>query len=139
MEAVEDDMPDKPLTIGTIAKQAGVSVETIRYYQREGLITEPPKPESGFRVYPLETIDHLKFIQRAKALGFTLAEISALLELSASDCDATRTMTQQKLDLVRAKITDLQAMEAALEELVTQCESNQPTDKCPIIAALSDK
>jgi MerR family transcriptional regulator, mercuric resistance operon regulatory protein len=127
------------LTIGAIAKQAGVSVETIRYYQREGLLTEPPKPDSGFRVYPIETIGRLNFIQRAKALGFKLAEITALLQLSASDCETTRTMTQQKLDLVRSKISDLQAMEAALEELVTECESSQPTDHCPIINALNDK
>lgn len=132
-------MSAKTLTIGAIAKQAGVGVETIRYYQREGLLTEPPKPDSGFRVYPIETIGRLEFIHRAKSLGFTLAEIAALLQLRASDCDTTRTMTQQKLDLVRSKISDLQAMEAALEKLVIKCESSQPTDHCPIIDALSDK
>lgn len=125
-------------TIGFVAKQAGVNVETIRYYQREGLITEPPKPESGFRVYPPETIDQLKFIQRAKSLGFTLAEIAVLLKLSASDCTTTRALTQQKLDLVRSKIADLKAIEAALETLVTECEASQPTDNCPIIAALNN-
>ncbi len=132
-------MTVKPLTIGSIAKQAGVSVETIRYYQRKGLIVEPPKPVGGFRVYPTGTIDQLKFIQRSKALGFTLAEINILLQLSVSDCSSTRALTQQKLDLIRSKIADLQSMEAALEQLVTKCESSQPTNNCPIIAALSDK
>lgn len=132
-------MTANPLTIGAVAKQAGVNVETIRYYQREGLIVEPPKPVSGFRVYPPEAIDRLRFIQRSKALGFTLAEIRVLLQLSASDCVATRRLTQQKLDLIRSKISDLRAMEDALEQLVTQCESSQPTNNCPIIAALSDK
>jgi len=132
-------MTVKPLTIGTIAKRSGVSVETIRFYQREGLIVEPPKPVTGFRTYPTETIGRLTFIQRSKGLGFTLAEIKTLLQLRASDCTATRTLTQQKLDLIRSKIADLQTMELALEQLVTQCESRQPTDNCPIIAALSDK
>jgi MerR family transcriptional regulator, mercuric resistance operon regulatory protein len=128
----------KPLTIGSIAKRAGVSVETIRYYQREGLIAEPLKPVSGFRVYPTETIDRIKFIQRSKRLGFTLAEIKNLLQLSVTDCSTTRALTQQKLDLIRSKIADLQSMEAALEQLVTMCESSQPTNNCPIIAALND-
>ena len=130
---------EKSLTIGVVAKQAGIGVETIRFYQREGLLTEPPKPETGFRQYPPETIERIRFIQRAKELGFTLAEIGTLLQLSASDCTATRELTQQKLDAVRAKITDLQAMEAALDELVTTCKSSQPTDSCPIIAALTEK
>jgi len=132
-------MTVKPLTIGTIAKRSGVSVETIRFYQRQGLIAEPPKPVSGFRTYPTKTIERLTFIQRSKGLGFTLAEIKTLLQLRASDCTATRELTQQKLDLIRSKIADLQAMEVALEQLVTQCEYSQPTDNCPIIAALSDK
>ena len=130
---------EKSLTIGVVAKQAGIGVETIRFYQREGLLIEPPKPETGFRQYPPETIDRLRFIQRAKELGFTLSEIGTLLQLSASDCTATRELTQQKLDAVRAKITDLQAMEAVLDELVTNCKSSQPTDSCPIIAALTEK
>ncbi|NRB38626.1 MAG: MerR family DNA-binding protein [Pseudomonadales bacterium] len=100
-------------------KQAGVNVETIRFYQRQELIIEPSKPDSGFRLYPQETIARLRFIQRAEALGFTLAEIAALLKLSTTDCETTRRLTQEKLDLIRAKIADLQAMEEALDTLVT--------------------
>ncbi|MEE8060076.1 MAG: Hg(II)-responsive transcriptional regulator [Pseudomonadales bacterium] len=129
----------KPLTIGAIADQAGVNVETIRYYQRKGLILEPPKPASGFRVYSAETIDRLRFIHRAKALGFTLVEIITLLQLSASDCTKTRSLTQQKLKLIRSKIADLQSIEVALEQLVTQCESSRPSTDCPIIAALNNQ
>lgn len=125
------------LTIGAVARKAGIGVETIRFYQHKGLLTEPPKPDNGFRQYPPDTIDRLRFIQRAKELGFTLDEIGTLLQLSASECTATRALTQQKLDAVRAKIADLRAMEAALDKLVTTCKSSQPTQTCPIIAALN--
>ncbi len=126
------------LTIGMVARKAGVGVETIRFYQREGLVVEPAKPAIGFRHYPVETIERLRFISHAKGLGFKLAEIATLLELSASDCTTTRVLTQQKLDAVRAKISSLQAMEAALDELVSTCESRAPSDACPIIAALKE-
>ena len=125
------------LTIGAVARRAGVGVETIRFYQRKGLLTEPPKPAAGFRQYPPDTIDRLRFIQRAKELGFTLDEIGVLLQLNASECTVTRALTQQKLDAVRAKIADLRAMEVALDQLVTTCNSSQPTNSCPIIAALN--
>ena len=125
------------LTIGAVARRAGVGVETIRFYQHKGLLTEPPKPDAGFRQYPPDTIDRLRFIQRAKELGFTLAEIGALLQLSASECTTTRALTQQKLDAVRTKIADLRAIEAALDKLVATCKSSQPTNSCPIITALN--
>ncbi|NRB38022.1 MAG: MerR family transcriptional regulator [Pseudomonadales bacterium] len=130
-------MQKKSLTIGRVAKQVGVNVETIRFYQRQGLISQPVKPSQGYRCYPDQVIERLRFIQRAKALGFTLAEISSLLELSSSQCSATRQLGQVKLDLIRAKIADLQAMERALASLLTQCDVSQKHSDCPIIAALN--
>ena len=130
-------MDPKPLTIGIVAKQAGVGVETIRFYQREGLIIEPPKPESGYRVYPYETIARLHFIQRAKDLGFTLKETATLLELDSSDCSHTKLIAEEKLKLIHSKIRDLQAMSNALKSLIRACESNESSNSCPIISSLS--
>lgn len=128
----------KTLTIGAVAKKAGVNVETIRFYQRKGLITEPPKPETGFRIYPADVITRLQFIHRAKELGFTLAEIEILLELDSSDCSQTKQIATQKLELIRSKINDLQAMTQALESLLGACESNESNNPCPIISSLSE-
>ncbi len=83
-------MPEKPLTINVTAKKAGIGVETIRYYQRIGLINKPEKPLSGYRVYSEETVSRLRFIQRAKELGFSLAEISNLLALGDGRCKETK-------------------------------------------------
>ena len=125
------------MTIGTVAKQAGIGVETIRYYQREGLITEPPKPDTGYRTYPLETIARLRFINRAKELGFTLSEIGLLLDLDSSDCSTTKEVAEQKLELIQSKIRDLQSIAVSLKGLVSACESNKSRNSCPIISSLS--
>lgn len=130
-------MNPKSLTIGKVAKQAGVGVETIRFYQREGLITEPAKPDTGFRVYPPETIAKLKFINRAKELGFTLSEIAVLLELDSSECSRTKQIAARKLELINNKIRDLKSMSHALESLVDACDSNDTRNSCPIISSLS--
>lgn len=130
-------MPEaRPMTIGKLARAAGVGVETIRFYQREGLLVEPPKPLSGYRLYAPEVVDRLRFIQRAKALGFTLAEIRELLELGDGCCDRTQALAEHKLALVRAKMRDLNAMAEALETALGACLANPDSTACPLIQAL---
>lgn len=128
----------KELTIGSVAKLAGVNVETIRYYQRRGLLDEPEKPFGAYRRYPVEMVKRLRFIKRAQALGFTLEEVSGLLGLEeACACAETRALASHKVDLIDRKLTDLAAMRAALANLVHQCDDGEPTKGCPIIHVLS--
>lgn len=128
----------RELTIGRVAKLAGVNVETIRYYQRRGLLDEPEKPFRGYRRYPVEMVKRLRFIKRAKALGFTLEEVSALLGLEeACACAETRALAAHKVDLIDRKLADLAAMRTALAELVLQCDAGEPAKGCPIIQVLS--
>jgi MerR family mercuric resistance operon transcriptional regulator len=132
-------MSQDELTIGRLAQHAGVGVETIRYYQRLGLIEEPPKPPAGYRRYPAATLARLRFIQRAKTLGFSLGEIAELLTLGDGSCQHIQTLAQRKLDLVRAKQQDLAAMAQALQSAITACEHNPGDAACPLIQALTDK
>lgn len=127
------------LTIGKLAKQAGVNVETIRYYQKLGLIHEPEKPAFGYRYYPIETISRLHFIKRAKNLGFTLQEIGVLLKLGDGNCLETRKLARQKLAMIESRIQDLQAISEVLGNLIHSCESQKTSDTCPIISALIAK
>ena len=127
----------KPLTISRVAELASVSVETIRYYQRIGLLQEPDKPQQGFRVYPESTVSRLHFVQRAKQLGFTLQEIQQLLSLETEQCQQTRELAQRKIELIEAKLADLQAMRTTLQTLVNACEDNASHCGCPIIETLS--
>ena len=128
----------KELTIGRVAKLAGVNVETIRYYQRRGLLDEPHKPQGGYRRYQAEAVKQIRFIKRAQALGFTLDEITALLSLEeACSCAETRSLAAHKLELVDRKLTDLTAMRRALAGLVQQCDAGESTRGCPIIRVLS--
>ena len=132
-------MPDTALTISRVAKLSGLGIETLRYYQRIGLIDEPPKPQQGYRVYDPAILDRLAFIQRAKHLGFSLAEIHELLALDESACTQTREIAQHKLELIRQKITALQAMAHELEQLVDACQKDAAHKGCPIIKTLSDQ
>ena len=125
------------LTIGRVAKLAGVNVETIRYYQRRGLLAEPDKPHMGYRRYPADMVKHIRFIKRAQALGFTLEEISELLRLEeARACAETRALASHKIRLIDQKLTGLAAMRKALASLVQQCDRKQPAKGCPIIQVL---
>ena len=126
------------LTIGRVAELAGVNVETIRYYQRRGLLAEPVKPLGGHRRYPLETVSHIRFIKRAQALGFTLEEVASLLTLEeACACAETRALAAHKVELIEQKISDLSAMRDVLAGLVQQCDAGEPAKGCPIIQVLS--
>lgn len=132
-------MPQE-LTIGRVAKLANVNVETIRYYQRRGLLDQPEKPLGGCRRYPMQVVERVRFVKRAQALGFALEEISSLLKLEgASACAETLALAVQKLELIQRKIEDLTSMRRALSGLVRQCDRGEPANGCPIIKALSGR
>lgn len=127
------------LSIGQIAKRANVGVETVRFYERQGLLDEPQRRVSGYRQYDDEAVAVLRFIRRAKQLGFTLKEIKGLLSLRL-DRTATRAdvrqQAQAKLADIEAKLADLQRMQQALAKLVTQCHGDGALVGCPILTAL---
>jgi MerR family mercuric resistance operon transcriptional regulator len=126
------------LTIGQLASAAGVNVETIRYYQRRGLLAEPAKPSSGHRRYPADMLQRLRFIKRAQMLGFTLGEITGLLRLDAGcECAEARELATRKLRLIEAKIAGLAAIRQVLAGLVRQCDAGDGGATCPIIGALA--
>lgn len=129
----------KTLTIKRVAQKVGIGVETIRYYQRIGLIEMPEKPLSGYRVYSEDTIERLFFIQRAKELGFSLTEISRLLALGDGSCKEIKELATHKLKIVKNKLHDLQAITATLENLIQSCESNLVNQTCPLITAILKK
>ncbi|HFD13047.1 MAG TPA: MerR family transcriptional regulator [Crenotrichaceae bacterium] len=125
------------LTIGHLAKQANVTIETIRYYQRIGLLIEPQKPLAGYREYPREAITRLGFIKRAQQSGFTLKEISELLSLDAGHCDDVRKMAEQKYQQINHKIEDLSALQRVLEQLIRDCQNDQSPEHCSLIDSFS--
>jgi len=129
------------ITIGKVAKAAGIGVETVRFYERQGLIPEPPRSDSGYRLYSGDTIRRLRFVTRAKTLGFTLAEIGELLSLSATPaagCGDVRDRAREKIDDIEDRVAQLLAMKRALEALVGQCRGVGPTTDCPILEALKE-
>ncbi len=125
------------ITISKAAERAGVGIETIRYYQRFGLIKEPAKPVEGYRLYPEQTIAQIRFIRRAQELGFTLKEITVLMGLGEKQCAETRELAGLKLELVQNKIRDLQSIEHNLRDLIRHCEARKDDEACPIIFSIS--
>lgn len=122
-------------TIGALAKAAGVGVETVRYYQRRGLLPEPPRPPGEVRRYSEEDVRRLKFIRSAQSAGFTLAEIGELLQLSAADDRArARELAQARVAALDEKIAELREAREALSGLATAC-SKQRGGACPILSA----
>ena len=127
------------MTIGQVAQAAGVGVETIRFYQRRGLLTRPPRPLTGFRDYPPETVDRIAFIRRAKELGFQLKEIKTLLSLrvrAGENCGAVKHRAETKRAEIESKIADLKRMKRALGRLVDACEHRTSTEECPMLGSL---
>ncbi|MCY7296810.1 MerR family transcriptional regulator [Alteromonas sp. a30] len=123
-------------TISKLAKEANVGVETIRFYERKGLLEQPIKPIQGYRQYTEQALSRVLFIKRAQYLGFTLAEISSLLILSASNCEDVQQLAEQKLAVIEDKLRDLLNLKESLVSLVSDCKNN-PSDKdCPIIQSL---
>ena len=130
------DAPD--LAIGTLARLTGCKVETIRYYEGIGILPEPPRNPGGQRRYRAWHLKRLNFVRRARDLGFTLADVRGLLRLvdeQDHSCEEVRTMALGHLEAVRARLADLEAMEAVLGEMVARCEGGQVPD-CPSIDAL---
>lgn len=135
-------MATETLTTGEVAEQAGVNVQTVRYYERRGLLPEPPRTSGGFRQYRPEHVDRIRFVKRAQELGFTLDEANELLDLRATpDADRAdvRAVAQEKQEEVRRKIRDLQRIQATLDDLIAACEGHGSTDACPILDALEKK
>jgi MerR family transcriptional regulator, mercuric resistance operon regulatory protein len=126
------------LTIGQVATEAGIHKETIRYYQALGLVAQPHRAPRSVRRYGQATVARLHFIKRAQQLGFTLEEVGKLLLLEdGQDCGATRQLAQQKLAVIKARVSDLNRMRRLLEGLIEECKRGKRPRACPIIATLS--
>ncbi len=131
------------MTRGEVADKADVNPETLRYYEREELIPKPRRSDGGIRLYDESYVDRLRFIQRAKELGFTLAEIKGLLDLRVDDeatCRDVKAQAEEKLDEVEEKIRDLTRIRDALTRLADACEGGGgPTSDCPILDAMDEE
>ena len=127
------------LTIGQLAKQANVNLETIRYYERRGLIPEPPRSESGYRMYSRDAVARTEFIKRTQALGFSLREISEIFALRMepeTTCGDMKAKVEAKIEDIEQKITDLEQIREALVAMAEKCRGKGPIGECPILEAL---
>lgn len=128
------------LTIGAFAREADVHVETIRFYQRKGLLPEPERPHGSIRRYGSKDVDRVRFIKAAQRLGFTLDEIDGLLKLEdGTQCCDAASLAAHRLADVRAKLADLQRIEAVLTGMVSACHASQSMVSCPLIASLQSE
>ena len=126
-------------TIGSLAETAGVNVETIRFYQRKGLMPEPEKPYGSIRRYGAAELARVRFIKSAQRLGFSLEEVGELLKLEdGARCSEARQLAEQKLVDVRQKLSDLQRIESVLAGLVARCSAVRGRVNCPLIASLQE-
>jgi MerR family transcriptional regulator, copper efflux regulator len=129
------------MTIGEVARRAGVAADTVRFYEHQGLLEEPARRPSGYREYDEGVVARLRFIQKAKDLGFTLKEVGELLALRSgtdSTCADVRRQAAAKLADVEAKLLELQRIRDALATLVASCRGSGPTSDCPILDALGE-
>lgn len=129
-------------TIGEVADRAEVNIETLRYYERKGLIQKPPRTASNYRAYPAETVRRVRFVKRAQQLGFSLVEIGELLSLRASPksrCGDVRDRAEAKIADIDDKMRTLRRMKKALTGLVSECRGRGPVTDCPILSALDRK
>ena len=129
------------MQIGQLARQAGVAIDTVRYYERQGLLPPPRRRASGYRDYDARDIARLRFIRRARDLGFSLQEIHDLLRLNenrGADRAEVRSLAQRRLDDIERKLRELEAMRTALANLVGHCAGHGSLDDCPIIETLLD-
>lgn len=127
------------LTIGQLAKKANVNLETIRYYERRGLIPEPPRNKSGHREYSKEAVKRTQFIKRCQALGFSLKEVSELLSLRVdpdTTCDDVKARVVIKIADVEKRIAELEMIREALLRMASKCVGNGPVGQCPILEEL---
>ncbi len=131
-----------PFTIGQVAQRAEVGIETIRFYEREGVLEKPDRSASGYRLYGEDVIARLRFVGRAKELGFTLKEIRELLGLRVdptTTCADVKQRAEEKVSDIENKIRTLQRMKRALVKLTKECSGNGPTSECPILDALEPR
>lgn len=127
------------LSIGQVARQAGVGVETVRFYEREGLLEEPARRASGYRQYAQEAVTQIRFIKRAQHLGFSLKEVAELLALRVdrqTSCEQVKERAAAKLAEVERKMVELQRMRQALFQVASLCEGEGPNSRCPMLDAL---
>lgn len=132
----------KPLTRGEVAKLSEVGIETVRFYENEGLIDEPPRRESGYRQYAYDVVRRIRFIKHGKDLGFSLKEISELLSLRVdpkSSCRDVKKRAELKIEDIENKINSLKRMKRALKKLADSCKGRGPTSECPILENLDKK
>lgn len=130
------------VTIGKLAKNAGVNIETIRFYERKGIMPKPERKPGGFRLYSEADLKRLRFILIAKRHGFTLNEIKELLELRVapeSTCEDVRSKAQEKIRVIEEKLRELKRMKKALQTLAASCHGANPTDDCPILEAFEQE
>lgn len=130
------------MQIGLLAKRAGVPIDTVRYYERNGILPPPERQASGYRAYDERDVERLRFLRRAKALGFTLVEIRDLLELSSrrdDDMGSLKTAASEKLADVERKLAELSRIRDGLRVLVAACPGHGALQRCPILAALAQE
>jgi MerR family mercuric resistance operon transcriptional regulator len=130
------------LKVGEVAKQAGVNLQTIHYYERRGLLPKPPRTGSNYRAYPEDAVLRVRFIKRAQDLGFTLKEIKELLSLRAAPrtrCADVRKRAEAKVQDIDGKVRTLHAMRKALTKLIGECSGSGPVSQCPILEALDSE
>src|SRR5438552_4302106 len=129
----------KSLTIGHLARESGMNLETVRYYERRGLLPKPPRTASGYRLFPIEATQRLRFIQRAKELGFSLKEIGELLSLRVSPTTTSagiRVKAEAKITDIKSKIRTLESMEKTLRKLTRSSPDVDPSRNAPFLRAL---
>jgi MerR family transcriptional regulator, copper efflux regulator len=127
------------LKVGEVARRAGVNLQTIRYYERRGILAKPRRTGSNYRAYPEDAVLRVRFVKRAQELGFTLKEIEELLSLRAaprSRCADVRQRAKVKVQGIGEKVRTLQAMRKALTKLIGECAGEGPVTQCPILEAL---
>jgi len=132
----------KSLTIGHLAREAGVNLETVRYYERRGLLPKPPRSASGYRLFPSDAARRLRFIRRAQEIGFSLKEIRELLSLRVSRTTTSRDIrarAEAKIVDIDARIRSLGSMKKALRKLTNGCEGCVPVTECPILESLDSE
>lgn len=130
------------LSIGQVAREAGVGVETVRFYEREGLLEEPPRRASGYRQYSEQVVGRIHFIKRAQQLGFSLKEILELLTLRVNEdtsCEEVKLRTEVKIAEIERKLVELQRMRRALREVAALCTGEGPASSCPMLEALDQQ
>lgn len=128
-----------PMRTGQVATQAGVNTQTLRYYERRGLLREPPRRDSGYRVYPADAVRIVRFIKHVQELGFTLAEIETLLHLAAGgpeSCEAVQAMATQKIGDLERRLASLRHMRSSLQRLVATCSRPRDQRDCPLLRAI---